>query len=245
MARAHVTARLLAQRIVTIADPSVRVRYLRSEVREADPAEIADLLTVCVHGAESRDGDQSALLLALCVALADDEHSELRAAIARAAIEQGQHATAALLSPETSRCADPPVVPDFGAGRPLTLGERKSLARRRDRDLIARVLRDPSPDVIRVLLENPSLTEDDVIRLCARRPIAGEVIREVFLSTRWIVRYRVRRAIVNNPFSPSDLALQLAVHLDAKDAREVVGSAELPDAVREACRRVARMDTLH
>ena len=62
-------------------------------------------------------------------------------------------------------------IPDFGVGRPLTLGERKSLARRPDRDLIARVMRDPNPDVIRILLNNPGLTESDVVRVCARRPV--------------------------------------------------------------------------
>ena len=54
-------------------------------------------------------------------------------------------------------------------GRPLTLGERKSLARTHDRSLIQRVVRDPHPDVIRILLDNPSLTEEDVGRVCAQR----------------------------------------------------------------------------
>src|SRR5690606_31465859 len=105
------------------------------------------------------------------------------------------------------------------------------------RDLIARVLRDPHPDVIRILLSNPTLTESQVVGLCARRPVEPEVLREVFRSTRWIVRYGVRRAIVMNPSSPLDVALQLSVHLNATDARKIAQMHELDPTVRDACRR--------
>ncbi len=212
-----------------------------------DPGEVADLLTVAVHGTEARDRNHGVLLLGLCLALAGEGYDELREAVAFAAAAQGQHQTAALVSPDEPLRENEAalVVPDFGAGRPLTLGERKALARKRDRDLLARVLRDPHPDVIRILLGNPALTEDDVVRLCARRPVAPDVLRAVFRSTRWIVRYRVRRAIVTNPFSPSDVALQLAVHLDAADARQVAASPELSVRVRDACKRVAGLTTLH
>ncbi len=243
----HAKAHALAQRIESIADPSIRVRYLRSVIEAMSPADVADLVTFAVHGAEARDGTQGALLLALCLAMAAEECAPLRDEVVRAALERGQLATAALLSPgRGAREADEPLaVPDFGVGRPLALGERKSLARRRDRDLLARVLRDPHPDVIRILLDNPALTEDDVVRLCARRPVAPEVLREVFRSTRWIVRYGVRRAIVQNPFAPLDVALQLAVHLNAKDARIIARAAELPVLLRDTCRRVAGISTIH
>lgn len=244
---AHAKARSLARLVESIADPSVRVRYLRSSIEAMDPGDVADLITVAVHGAEARDGAQGALLLALCLALASEDAAELRESVVRSALERGQHTTAALLSPGAGarQAEEALAVPDFGAGRPLTLGERKSLARRRDRDLLARVLRDPHPDVIRIVLENPALTEDDVLRLCARRPVAPEVLREVFRSTRWIVRYRVRRAIVQNPFAPLDVAMQLAVHLDASDARTIAAAGDLPALVRDTCRRVAGMSTLH
>lgn len=247
MSDARAKARELSARIGSFADPALRVRYLRYAVRQMNAEDIADLATVAVHGTEARDPAHAALLLSLCVALADDACAELRGSVALAAAAQGQLETSALFSRAADARAldEAPAVPDFGAARPLTLGERKSLARRRDRDLLARVLRDPHPDVIRILLGNPALTEDDVVRLCAQRPIEPAAVREVFRSTRWVVRYRVRRAIVNNPFAPSDVALQLALHLDASDARAVAASSELPARVREACRRVAGLTTLH
>ncbi|MCB9591860.1 MAG: hypothetical protein H6719_03915 [Sandaracinaceae bacterium] len=225
----------------------MRVRYLRHEISEMDPGTLANVITIVVHGTEARDGDAGALLLALCLALADEESAAVREAVIRVAVAQGHHATAELLQPRPpERLADDTAaVPDFGRGRSLTLGERKSLARTRNRDVLARVLRDPHPDVIRIVLGNPCLTERDIIRLCARRPIAPEVLREVFRNTRWIVRYDVRKAIVKNPFTPVDVGLQLAAHLNAPDARDIVASPELARAVRDACRRVAGIATLH
>jgi len=247
MADAHERARRLARRIVAFVDPQMRVSYLQQTIAEMEPGEVADILMVAMYGAEARDGDSGALLLALCLALAQEAAEGLRHAIVHEARARGQHETAALLEPRRAeRVSEEPLdVPDFGKGRAVTLGERKALARTRDRDLLSRVLRDPSPDVIRILLGNPTLTEDDVLRLCSRRPVAAEVLREVFRNTRWVVRYRVRRSMVKNPFCPVDLALQLAAHLTGPDAREIVASPELSLPVREACRRVAGMATIH
>jgi len=247
VADAEQRARALARRITSIADPAVRVKYLAHEIQRMGPGDVATLVTLAMHGAEARDGDAGALLLALCLALAREECGELRERVVRSAAAAGQHETVSLLDPRPAErvTENDPQVPDFGRGRSLTLGERKSLARSRDRDLLARVLRDPHPDVIRILLGNPTLTETDVVRLCARRPIPEDVLREVFRCTRWIVRYRVRRSLVKNPFTPIDLALQLAAHLTAPDAREVVDSPELSLPVRDLCRRVARMGTVH
>lgn len=222
------------------------MRYLRSVLASMDTRDVADLLTVSLHGTETRDHGHAALLLACCVALADERCTELRSAVAEAARERGQFPTAAMLTLAPSPRHDevrPPL--DLGLGRPLTLGERKSLARRRDRDLMARALRDPDPNVIRVLLTNPTLTEDDVTRLCSRRPVDGQVLREVFRNTRWIVRYRVRRTLVLNPYTPVDLAMQLAPHLDAADARMALEEQSTPGPVRDICRRVAGLSTLH
>ena len=136
-------------------------------------------------------------------------------------------------------------IPQFGRDRPLSLGERKSLARGSDRQLLQQAVRDPHPGVTQIILKNPKLLEVDVVRLCARRPINGETTRVVFQSIRWMVRYAVRSAIIRNPFSPTDLALQTVVHLTSSDAREVMNSPDLSDLVREGAARVCAAQTHH
>lgn len=235
-------ARALARRAELLADPQMRVAWVRHELQQLDPDVAAELLGLTAARAEARDAAFATLMLAISVALADPGTGDLRVALVRASRRRGDVDLARRLErPEDDEVEPAAVrVPDFGVGRPLTLGERKSLARTHDRDLIARVLSDPHPDVIAILLKNPSLVERDVVRLCARRPIAPSVVRAVVVEARWMVRYDVRRAIVQNPWSPLDVALQLATHLNAQDARSVARAADLPDELRALCRRLSR-----
>ena len=89
-------------------------------------------------------------------------------------------------------------IPDYGAGRTLTLGERKALARRPTRKVMEKLFSDPHPSVIRTLLENPKVVEADVVRLAARRPGNPEVLAEVVRSPRWAHRLRVRISAARN-----------------------------------------------
>ena len=125
-------------------------------------------------------------------------------------------------------------VPDYGKGRPLTLGERKSLARRPPPELLPKILGDPHPEVIRNLLASPRLTEDDVVRIATRRPHKGEVLLEVARHPRWCHRTRVRAALVLNPSTPTELAVQLVSLLRRPELVSVVASTGLHKAVRAA-----------
>ena len=243
----EVRARRLARRIRKVPDLAMRAGYLRNMLAEMQPADVAEVFVLSVNGAEARDPDHGDLLQCISLALADDACEGLRDAVRAQLVAGDQTAIAALLTPPSDVADEDAAlqVPDFGAGRPVTLGERKSLARRRDRDLIARVLRDPHPDVIRIVLLNPTVTENDVLRLSARRPVRAEVLREVFRSPRWIVRYPIKLAITLNPYAPLDVRLQLMPHLTSPDAERVLMGANLPAALESACRRMVERGHLH
>jgi hypothetical protein len=231
-------AHALGKRIAGIHDFDMRVSYLKHELVRLSADDIAELLEMAVDGSELKAPPHPELLLALTLALADVP--DVRQAIVRAAAARGLMRVVQLLSRRDAQ-ETPSRTHNARNGlddsRPLTLGERKALARKRDRRLIARAIRDPDPAVIGILLGNPALTEEDVVRLCARRPVSAEVLRSVFRSTRWIVRYRVRRAIVLNPHTPLDVSLPLAVQLSGPDARLVMESTELAPELRMSCER--------
>ncbi len=238
----------LARRVATVRDPQLRVGYVRAVLLEAAAPDVFALIVEVAGRAAVGDPPHRDLWLAMAVALADPACRDLRAGAAARARALGDLELATLLD-----AAPQPVDEDARRvpvqsgrdGRPLTLGERKALARRPSRELLAKVIRDPHPDVVRILLGNSRLTEDDLVRLCARRPIASEVLREVVLSPRWVIRYRVRVAILRNPHTPLDLALPLVAGLNAQDARMIAASEDLPRALREACARLGPPDTLH
>jgi hypothetical protein len=242
MASSAERAETLARRVRALRDPGLRIAHVRRELAGMDPATAADVLTVISARAQARLDHHAILLLTVSLALSDDDAAPLRRALSAAATLRGQEEVAALFAVRSQEePADPDATPAPvaapGSERPLTLGERKALARRADRNLIARAMRDPHPDVIRILLHNAALTEDDVVRLCARRPVAAAVLREVFRAHRWIARYRVRHALLRNPHSPLDLALQMAPHLTEQDARAASRATDLHDELRLACRR--------
>lgn len=134
---------------------------------------------------------------------------------------------------------DDPMAPErtiVPRGRPLTLGERKSLARSHRRELLLHLLRDPHPDVVTVLLGNPHLTERDVVTLAARRPALPESLAAVAASDRWSARYEVKRALVKNPYTPVLVAMRLATTLRPSDLRAIASDTNLAAPLRDQAR---------
>ncbi|MEO8903413.1 MAG: hypothetical protein ABI488_14470 [Polyangiaceae bacterium] len=130
--------------------------------------------------------------------------------------------------------APEPAVPDYGMGRELTVGERKSLARTPNRRAFEKLLRDPHPLVIRQLLENPRLTEDDVVRMTARRPARLEVLSAIAQHSRWLSRPRVRLTLLFNPGSPAAMTMPLLSVCTRNELTEVLHHSESSPVLRSA-----------
>ena len=81
--------------------------------------------------------------------------------------------------------------------------------------------------------QNPALTESDVLKLCSRRPAAADVQREVFSNKKWYARYHVKKALICNPYTPTDLGLKILHFLLAQDVLFVAQSLDLHPALRE------------
>ena len=84
----------------------------------------------------------------------------------------------------------------------VPLGTRKWKARLHDRNLLARLVHDPDPAVVVILLANPRLTEAGVLRLASGRPSRPERLLAVVQSSRWLPRRAVIEALVQNPYTP-------------------------------------------
>jgi hypothetical protein len=155
-----------------------------------------------------------------------------------AAVAQGDSLTdAVLFAPKTEELDDAAfAVPDYGGARPLTLGERRALAARPSRRAIELVVRDPDPRVALRLLGNPKLTENDVVRLAARRPFPGATLLEIALHVKWRERRKVSVALVQNPCTPVWMALSLLPDLPAQTIAEIVDDQNLAGALRNASR---------
>jgi hypothetical protein len=218
----------LRRHATTIADPAVRATLFRSLITASSDEELLDALSSLA--AAPNDAPSRVALLSLHVAL-----SALPAR-QRALFEPG----AAYVDTDGEGPAPPDEddqrrVPDYGRGRPLTLGERKALARKPDRRMFDRVLRDPHPDVIALLLDNPRLTELDVVHLCSRRPGVPEVLLRVGASARWSLRPAVRRALAMNPATPPAMVSSVLPLLAADELRAIMLDERTPEVVVRRC----------
>lgn len=132
-------------------------------------------------------------------------------------------------------------IPKYGP-RELSLGERRSLARRPSRLQIERLILDPDPGVLTQLLQSAALREEDVLLIAARRPALPSSVETLVQSNRWMARSRIRNALVLNPYSPHGLVLPLIISLTRDELALVASSMSVsPGLRRGAAELIARL----
>jgi hypothetical protein len=124
-----------------------------------------------------------------------------------------------------------------------TLGERRALARSLDRHVITRVRRDPDPMVVKNLLKNPRLKEEDVVRIAASRPVRAQVLVDVAHHRTWLNAPRVQLTLALNPYTPTHIAVAILPLLHLRDLRDMAGDQNLHVVVREAAEYLVNIRT--
>ena len=237
--------------VPALREAALRVAYLRAELARGPLPRVAAALDALAARAEQADPIAREVLIAAVTALADPTQHELVDALRALADHEALLPLSRLLRrrarpPGDARSSGPidhPAVDERtlatgASGRVLTLGERRALARRPSRAAFDKLLRDPHPMVVSNLLQNPRLTEDDVLRMVARRPAFPEVIGEVARHPRWSLRPRVRLAIVQNPGTRPEIAVPLVRLLVRPELGQVVAAPDVPALVRAAAREL-------
>jgi hypothetical protein len=228
----------------------LRVTYLRAELYAAPLSDVARALDRICGDAEQADPCARELLIAVVDVFAQDAQAAIAQRLREEAAAHPLLSLARLLRrPLTlpsrgstaggdaralSQAATEQRVPDYGTGRTLTLGERRALARRPNRKAMDKLLADPHPAVIRTLLGNPKVVEDDVVRVAARRPNNADVLAEIARSSRWAHRVRVRMAVILNPDTPIELTVPMLALLVRTELRQVVQTTYLAPMLRAA-----------
>jgi hypothetical protein len=134
---------------------------------------------------------------------------------------------------------------EAGAGeapRPTEpLGTRISMARRPAPRVIERLMSDPDHRVIATLLRNPRLTEQEVVKLAASRRSSAPALEAIARDSRWVRRYGVALALVNNPRTPMRIALALLPGLLRQDLLEVANEGRVRPEIRDKARSLLEL----
>ncbi|HEY6009876.1 MAG TPA: hypothetical protein VIX18_00290 [Nitrospirota bacterium] len=93
---------------------------------------------------------------------------------------------------------------------------------------IASLLHDPSAEVVRTLLGNRNITEEDVLIIATRKNLPASILEAIFRDKRWSESYPVRLALARNPKSPLTVSLTIARYLRLFDLEEITRSHFIP-----------------
>jgi hypothetical protein len=229
----------LVRSVLAVPGLALRRNWLRVQSRERNLPALAAALEELCEAAEASEPSAREALMALVALLVCDAETPWVEALRKLAHETHHHSLMRLLRTYSLRpsltAADDS---NPALGHELTVGERRSLARRPHRGKIDRLLRDPHPLVLRQLLGNPTLTENDVVALAAQRPAREAALRTLAEFPDWIVRHRVRMTIVSNPLSPSGIAVPLTALATRPELLEIADNPALHLVLRVVAREI-------
>jgi len=247
VATAQALARDLDKRLAHILEPAMRRALAREALRDASP-EVACALLSHLARNERRSGGRPPDALSdavhrLLVERDPDQRLpyEVRSEIYGVAHELGDETVIAMLRslPETELPSPRP--PKELVDMPL--GIRRSQARGNDLRLLELLAQDHDRIVLENWLRNPRVTEADVIRLAASRPVTRTALEVVYESDRWSIRQRIRACLAHNPYCPPEIAAGIVASLPLAELRSMCRGPELHETVQ--ARLLLELDRRH
>lgn len=120
----------------------------------------------------------------------------------------------------------------------MTIGERLKLALKGNRDARMILIRDPNRIIQRFVLQNPRVSDEEVVMIARNRNLDGEILRLVGDHKNWPRNYQVKLALVTNPKTPLATALHFVSTLMERDLRFLAKSKNVSQTVVAQARRL-------
>ena len=115
----------------------------------------------------------------------------------------------------------------------LPLGQRITLARRGPGRVVGALIVTGHKQVLEIALENPRLTEAQVLKVLWREKLPQSVVLTVANHRKWSQYYNVRLALVRNAATPLSLVLSFLPQLTVEDLRELAAPGVVPENLRK------------
>jgi len=115
----------------------------------------------------------------------------------------------------------------------LPLGQKITLARRGPARVAGALLAEGHAQVVPVVLDNPYMTEAQILRALAREKLPISVIPAIVQHRKWSITYNIRLALVRNPLSPLATILSYLPELTVSDLRELAAPGIVPENLRK------------
>src|SRR2546426_4792143 len=119
----------------------------------------------------------------------------------------------------------------------LALGEKISLARIATRGVISVLRKQNDPMVVRALLHNPRLLEEDALAIAVAAVTPGPVLQALAEDPRFSARPAVQKAIVQNRETPPFTSLRIVQGLSTPILKELTRAPQVSQLVKVAALR--------
>jgi hypothetical protein len=141
-----------------------------------------------------------------------------------------QFTLSSAVSVEIKRQAEGQIV---GRMPQLPLGQKITLARRASGYVAGALVAEGHPLVLRVALDNPFLTEANVLKALAREKVPVAVVQALCKHPKWSQIYNVRLALVRNPSTPLAKILAFLPEITVNDLGELASPGIVPENLRK------------
>jgi hypothetical protein len=115
----------------------------------------------------------------------------------------------------------------------LPLGQKITLARRGTARVAGALLAEGHTQVISIALDNPGLTEAQVLKALARERLPVGVVKGIAQHRKWSHTYNVRLALVRHPSSTLSMILAYLPELTVSDLRELAAPGIVSESLRK------------
>ena len=115
----------------------------------------------------------------------------------------------------------------------LPLGQRITLARRGPARVVGALMAIGHAQVLEIALENPRLTEAQVLKVLSREKLPQAVVLTVANHRKWSQYYNVRLALVRNEATPLSMVLGFLPELTVEDLRALAAPGVVPENLRK------------
>jgi hypothetical protein len=100
------------------------------------------------------------------------------------------------------------------------------------------LIKESNKVIVKNVLENPRVTDDEVISYAGNKNLSGEVTRIVASKTKFLKSFKVRCALVDNPKTPVPAVMKIMPGLPDHVLREFSRSRSVAGVVKLTARRI-------
>jgi len=114
----------------------------------------------------------------------------------------------------------------------IPLGQKITLARRGPARVAGALLAEGHPQVLSVALDNPYLTEAQILKALSREKLPVSVVPAIIHHRKWSISYNVRMALLRQPSAPLAAILSYLPQLTVSDLRDLAAPGIVPENLR-------------